>query len=163
MTRSLKTSKLSLMKNTTTTTTRFDHSLYGLSDEDLKKKLTNRVVTYFNSDESSVKNDGVRQFVIKSIDYTGHAKGSGRRYIQGEVQDLDDGGKSKSKDKGPPPAASKPMMHECPLVPLREHPIHGYKGLDASSVRKTAENWRTLRLACCVWLSGDEVRFGLGA
>tara|TARA_A200000159_G_scaffold5503_1_gene5052 strand:+ start:138 stop:491 length:354 start_codon:yes stop_codon:yes gene_type:complete len=84
------------MKNTTTTTTtRFDHSLYGLSDEDLKNKLTNRVVTYFNSDESTVKNDGVRQFVIKSIDRLDHAKGSGRRYIQGEVQDLDDGGKTK--------------------------------------------------------------------
>ena len=84
------------MKNTTTTTTtRFDHSLYGLSDQDLKNKLTNRVVTYFNTDESSVKNDGVRQFVIKSIDHTDHAKGSGRRYIQGEVQDLDDGGKTK--------------------------------------------------------------------
>ena len=80
---------------TTTTTTRFDHALYGLSDEELKTKLTNRVVTYFNTDESSVKNDGVRQFVIKSIDYTGHAKVSGRRYIQGEVQDLDDGGKTK--------------------------------------------------------------------
>ena len=82
------------MKNTTTTT-RFDHSLYGLSDQDLKNKLTNRVVTYFNSNESSVKNDGVRQFVIKSIDHTAHAKGSGRRYIQGEVKDLDDGGKTK--------------------------------------------------------------------
>ena len=81
--------------NTTPTTSRFDHALYGLSDEDLKRKLTNRVVTYWNSEESSVKNDGVRQFVVKSIDYTGHAKGSGRRYIQGEVQDLDDGGKTK--------------------------------------------------------------------
>jgi hypothetical protein len=92
------------MKNTTTTTTtttnvginyKFDHALYGLSDEDLKRKLTNRVVTYYNRDESSVKNDGVRQFVIKSVDHTDHAKGSGRRYIQGEVQDLDDGGKTK--------------------------------------------------------------------
>ena len=84
------------MTNTTTiTTTRFDHSLYGLSGQDLKSKLTNRVVTYFNSDESTVKNDGVRQFVIKSIDHVGHAKGSGRRFIQGEVQDLDDGGKTK--------------------------------------------------------------------
>lgn len=80
------------MKNNTTNTTRFNHSLYGLSDEDLKRKLVSRVVTYYNSEESSVKNDGIRQFVIKSIDYTGHAKGSGRRYIQGEVQDLDDGG-----------------------------------------------------------------------
>ena len=52
------------MKTNTTTTTRFDHSLYGLSDEDLKNKLTNRVVTYFNIYESSVKNDGVRQFPI---------------------------------------------------------------------------------------------------
>jgi len=52
-------------------------------------------VTYYNRDESSVKNDGVRQFVIKSVDHTDHAKGSGRRYIQGEVQDLDDGGKTK--------------------------------------------------------------------
>ena len=84
-----------MTNTTTTTTTRFDHSLYGLSDQDLKRKLTNRVVTYFNNDESTVKSDGVRQFVIKSVDYTGHAKGSGRRFIQGEVQDLDDGGKTK--------------------------------------------------------------------
>lgn len=83
------------MKTNTTTTSRFNHSLYGLSDQDLKNKLTNRVVTYYNSEESSVKNDGVRQFVIKSVDHTAHAKGSGRRYIQGEVQDLDDGGKTK--------------------------------------------------------------------
>ena len=82
---------------TLTTTNRFDHILYGLSDEDLKRKLTNRVVTYHNNDESSVKNDGVRQFVIKSIEHTAHAKGSGRRYIQGEVQDLDDGGKTKCR------------------------------------------------------------------
>jgi hypothetical protein len=95
------------MQNSTTTTatlkptlslpvpTSFDHALYGLSDQDLKNKLTNRVVTYLNNDESTVKSDGVRQFVIKSIDYTGYAKSSGRRYIQGEVQDLDDGGKTK--------------------------------------------------------------------
>lgn len=83
------------MKNTTTTTTRFDHSLYRLSDEDLKSKLINRVVTYLNNEESTVKSDGVRQFVIKSIDHTGYAKSSGYRYIQGEVQDLDDGGKTK--------------------------------------------------------------------
>lgn len=84
-----------MKNNNTNTTTRFDHFLYSLPDEDLKRKLVSRVVTYFNSDESSVKSDGIRQFVIKSIDYTGHAKGSGRRYIQGEVQDLDDGGKTK--------------------------------------------------------------------
>jgi len=81
-----------MKNNNNTNTTRFDHFLYGLSDQDLKKKVTNRVVTYYNANPSSVKKDGVRQLVIKSIDYTGHAKGSGRRYIQGEVQDLDDGG-----------------------------------------------------------------------
>lgn len=82
--------------NTTTTTTScFDHALYGLSDEDLKRKLTNRVVTYLNEGESTVKADGKRQLVIKEIDYSGYAKGSGRRYIQGKVQDLDDGGEAK--------------------------------------------------------------------
>jgi len=81
-----------MKKNTTTTTTRFDHFLYSLSDEELRRKLKNHVVIYHNLSKSTVKADGVRQLVIKSIDYTGYAKGSGRRYIQGEVQDLDDGG-----------------------------------------------------------------------
>ena len=89
------------MKNTTTTTTtttsRFDYALNGLSDEDLKNTLTNRVVTYFNNEESSVKNDRIRKFAITSIENIDHAKGSGRRYIQCEVQDLDDGCKSKSR------------------------------------------------------------------
>jgi hypothetical protein len=96
------------MKNTTTNTTtsstssRCDHwvgtggsSLYSLSDEDLKNKLTNRVVTYLNKGESTVKADGKRQLVIKEIDYCGYAKSTGRRYIQGKVQDLDDGGEAK--------------------------------------------------------------------
>ncbi len=97
------------MKNNTTTTTttsstssRCDHwvgtggsSLYSLSDEDLKNKLTNRVVTYLNKGESTVKADGKRQLVIKEIDYCGYAKSTGRRYIQGKVQDLDDGGEAK--------------------------------------------------------------------
>lgn len=85
------------METTTTTTSRFDHALYGLSDQDLERKLTNRVVTYLNNDESSVKNDGIRKFVIKSIEKIGHAKGTGRRYIQCEVQDLDDGGEIKPR------------------------------------------------------------------
>lgn len=88
------------MKNTTTTTTttsRFDYALNGLSDEDLKNTLTNRVVTYFNNEESSVKNDGIRKFAITSIEKIDYAKESGRRYVQCEVQDLDDGGKFKSR------------------------------------------------------------------
>jgi len=84
-----------MKNNTTTTTTSFDHALYGLSDEDLKTKLTNRVVTYLNEGESTVKTDGKRQLVIKEIERSGYAKSTGRRYIQGEVQDLDDGGKTK--------------------------------------------------------------------
>ena len=85
------------MKNTTTTTSRFDHALYRLSDQDLKRKLTNRVVTYFNKDESSIKNDGIRKFVIKSIEKIGYAKGTGRRYINVEVHALDDGGEIKPR------------------------------------------------------------------
>ena len=97
------------MKNNTTTSSstsstssRCDHwvgtggsPLYRLSDEDLKNKLTNRVVTYLNKGESTVKADGVRQLVIKEIERSGYAKSTGRRYIQGKVQDLDDGGEAK--------------------------------------------------------------------
>ena len=84
------------MKNTTTTT-RFNHFLYYLSEEEIRRKLTNRVVTYYNESPSSVKKDGVRNLVIKKIDRIRFAKGAGRRYIQGEVQDLDDGGAVKPR------------------------------------------------------------------
>lgn len=85
------------MKNTTTKNdmSRFDNPLYCLPEEDLRRKVTNRVVTYYNESPSSVKNDGVRNLVIKKIDRIGYSKNNGRRYIQGEVQDLDDGGKAK--------------------------------------------------------------------
>jgi len=72
------------MKNTT--------SLYNSPNSVLAKKLTNRVVTYFCESPSSVKADGKRQLVIKQIDYIGFSKDHKRRYIQGMVQDLDDGG-----------------------------------------------------------------------
>jgi len=86
------------MKNTTTTTTtRFDHALYGLGEQALKRKLTNRVVTYLNEGESTVKADGERQLVIQKDFVDGFAKGTGRRYIQGYVADLDDGGKIKPR------------------------------------------------------------------
>ena len=86
------------MKNNTTNTTnknisrKFDSSLYCLPEEELLRKLTNRVVTYYNENPSSVKKDGVRNLVIKKIDRIGFAASNGYRYIQGEVQDLDDGG-----------------------------------------------------------------------
>ena len=81
-----------MKNNTTTTPTRFDHFLYSLPEEELRRKVTNRVVTYHNENPSSVKKDGVRNLVIKKIDRIGFAESNGRRYIQGEVQDLDDGG-----------------------------------------------------------------------
>lgn len=86
-----------VMKNTTTENdmSRFDHSLYCLPEAELRRKVTNRVVTYYNESPSTVKNDGVRSLVIKKIDRIGNSKSDGRRYIQGEVQDLDDGGKTK--------------------------------------------------------------------
>jgi len=89
------------MKNNTTNTTdknlrkfgkAFDSSFYLLPEEELRRKVTNRVVTYYNENPSSVKKDGVRNLVIKKIDRIGFAESSGYRYIQGEVQDLDDGG-----------------------------------------------------------------------
>ena len=81
-------------KNTTTKniSRKFDSSLYCLPEEELLRKLTNRVVTYYNENPSSVKKDGVRNLVIKKIDRIGFAASNGYRYIQGEVQDLDDGG-----------------------------------------------------------------------
>jgi hypothetical protein len=85
------------MKNTTTTTHFFNHALYSLSNEDLERKLTNRVVTYLTDGPSSVKHDGVRTLVIKQIDKIGFSQKNGRRYIQGLVQDLDDSGEVKGR------------------------------------------------------------------
>lgn len=87
------------MQNTTTKNdmSRFDHFLYCLPERQLRRKVTNRVVTYYNESPSSVKNDGVRNFMIKTIDCIGNSRSSGRRYIQGEVQDLNDGGKTKPR------------------------------------------------------------------
>ncbi len=88
------------MKNTTTTTTTtssFDPALYGLGKKALKRKLTNRVVTYRNEGESTVKADGERQLVIQKDFSDDFAISTGRRYIQGYVADLDDGGKIKPR------------------------------------------------------------------
>lgn len=86
------------MKNTTTTTSsHFDHALYNLGEKALKRKLTNRVVTYLNEGDSTVKADGERQLVIQKDFADSFAKGTGRRYIQGYVADLDDGGKIKPR------------------------------------------------------------------
>lgn len=86
-----------MKNNTDTATIRFDHFLYSLPEEELSRKLTNRVVTYYNENPSSVKKDGVRSLVIRKIDRVSFAKSNGRRYIQGEVQDLDDGGAVKCR------------------------------------------------------------------
>lgn len=78
-----------VMNNNITTT------LYPMPKEKLVRKLKNRVVTYHNLGKSTVKADGVRQLVIKEIDHIGYSQEEGRRYIQGKVQDLDDGGEAK--------------------------------------------------------------------
>ena len=95
------------MSNTTTTTTTivlkewkpkfFEplQSLYSLPTPQLEKKLLNRVVTYLNEKPSSVKHDAIRHLVIKKIEKISFSKDYGRRYVQAEVIDLDDGGKTK--------------------------------------------------------------------
>jgi len=97
------------MSNTTTTTTvptvvlkewkpkntKFYHQLYSLPTPQLQKKLLNRVVTYHNEMPSSVKNDAIRHLVIKKIEKISFSKDYNRRYVQAEVIDLDDGGKTK--------------------------------------------------------------------
>jgi len=83
--------------NNTTKLYNFDHALYSLGEKALKRKLANRVVTYLNEGESTVKADGERQLVIPKDFVDAFAKGTGRRYIQGYVADLDDGGKIKPR------------------------------------------------------------------
>jgi len=93
------------MSNTTITTVptvvlkpkaaKFHHQLYALPTPQLEKKLLNRVVTYLNEKPSSVKHDAVRHLVIKKIEKISFSKDYGRRYVQAEVIDLDDGGKTK--------------------------------------------------------------------
>ena len=91
------------MKNNTTninyntTNINFKPSLYRLSNEGLKSKLTNRVVTYHNEGPSSVKTSGVRKLLVKQIDTVSFSKDSHRLYIQGMFRDLDDGGKIKPR------------------------------------------------------------------
>ena len=91
------------MKNNTTninyntTNINFKPSLYRLSNEGLKSKLTDRVVIYHNEGASSIKKDGIRTLVIKRIDKVGFSKNRGYRYIQGLVQDIDDSGEVKSR------------------------------------------------------------------
>jgi len=60
----------------------------------IKKKITKRVVTYLNENESSVKTDGVRRFFIESVEHDRFSK-DGRRYLTVLARDLDDGGVSK--------------------------------------------------------------------
>lgn len=86
------------MKNTTTTTTtRFDHFLDGLSDEEIKRELTNRILIYQNKGKSSVKVDGERQVKFAIVEKVGYNKISGSRFMQGYIDDIDDKGKRKTR------------------------------------------------------------------
>jgi hypothetical protein len=69
--------------------------LYKLSDAKLKSQLVNHVVTYANEGPSSIKQDGIRTFLIEEVMSQGFSKKDRRRYVTAYTRDLDDGAQRK--------------------------------------------------------------------
>jgi len=84
-----------------------DHKLVAMDNEKIAKKLVGRVITYYNKGESSVKKDGVRNFLINEIDHVSTSM-DGIKYMQGLCADLDDGGVPKYRS-----------LHICGVVKVK--------------------------------------------
>jgi len=69
--------------------------LFNLPAEKLSKKITNRVITYFNDGASTVKKDGVRKMLVEEVLEDRFARSTGRRYVNVRCRDLDDKGQIK--------------------------------------------------------------------
>ena len=70
-------------------------NLYTLKPTALESKLTKRVVTYANAGQSTVKADGIRNFLVEEIKMDGFAESNGKRYVVAATRDLDDAGERK--------------------------------------------------------------------
>ena len=70
-------------------------NLYTLTPYALECKLTKRVITYANAGQSSIKADGIRNFLVEEIQTDGFAESNGKRYVVAATRDLDDAGERK--------------------------------------------------------------------
>ena len=68
--------------------------LYKMSPAELRELVTNSIVTYANSGESTVKVNGIRNFLVESIE-TDTFSAMNKRYLVAATRDLDDGGERK--------------------------------------------------------------------
>lgn len=69
-------------------------NFYKMSPEELEELVTNSIVTYVNSGESTVKVSGIRNFLVESVE-TDAFSVMNKRYLVASTRDLDDGGKRK--------------------------------------------------------------------
>lgn len=70
-------------------------NLYTLTPAALESKLNKRVITYSNAGQSTIKADGIRNFLVEEIQLDGFAQSNGKRYVIAATRDLDDAGERK--------------------------------------------------------------------
>ena len=69
-------------------------NLHTLKPAALESKLTKRVVTYTNAGQSTVKANGIRNFLVERVEMDATSV-LGKRYVIADTRDLDDGGERK--------------------------------------------------------------------
>ena len=69
-------------------------NFYKMSPAELEELVTNSIVTYINSGESTVKVNGIRNFLVESVE-TDAFSAMNKRYLVAATRDLDDGGERK--------------------------------------------------------------------
>jgi len=69
-------------------------NFYKMSPAELEELVTNSIVTYANSGASTVKVNGIRNFLVESVE-TDAFSAMNKRYLVAATRDLDDGGERK--------------------------------------------------------------------
>lgn len=69
-------------------------NFYKMSPAELEELVTNSIVTYVNSGESTVKVSGIRNFLVERVE-TDAFSAMNKRYLVAATRDLDDGGERK--------------------------------------------------------------------